>query len=95
MIAKYVNSTRVFSIDVNPVAVSLMQDNIRLNRVYGRVVPSLGDAKTIVERQLRGQADRILMPLPARALSICQWLFHSKTVRWLDSRLHFRARGDD
>ena len=67
VIAKYVNSARVFSIDVNPVAVSLMQNNIRLNRVFGRVIPSLGDAKTIVERQLKGQADRILMPLPARA----------------------------
>ena len=68
VIAKHVNSARVFSIDVNPVAVHLMQDNIRVNRVYGRVIPSLGDAKTIVERQLRGQADRVLMPLPARSL---------------------------
>ncbi len=68
VIAKHVNSTRVFSIDVNPTAVNLMQENIRLNRVFGRVIPLLGDAKTIVERHLKGKADRVLMPLPAKAL---------------------------
>jgi len=68
MIAKNVNSARVFSIDVNPTAVNLMQDNVRLNRVYGRVIPLLGDAKTILERTLKGQADRVLMPLPEKAL---------------------------
>ena len=68
MIAKGVESARVFSIDLNPSAVALMQDNIRLNRVYGRVIPLLGDAKIIVEHQLRGQADRVLMPLPEKAL---------------------------
>jgi tRNA (guanine37-N1)-methyltransferase len=68
MIAKHVNSARVFSIDVNPAAVNLMQENIKLNRVYGRVIPLLGDAKTTVERQLKGQADRVLMPLPEKAL---------------------------
>jgi len=68
MIAKNVNSARVFSIDVNPTAVNLMQENVRLNRVYGRVIPLLGDAKTILERTLKGQADRVLMPLPEKAL---------------------------
>lgn len=68
IIAKHVKSARVFSIDLNPSAVALMQDNIRLNRVYGRVIPLIGDAKIIVEHQLRGQADRVLMPLPEKAL---------------------------
>ena len=68
VIAKHVNSARVFSIDVNPTAVNLMQENIRLNRVYGRVIPLLGDAKTTVERHLKGKADRVLMPLPEKAL---------------------------
>jgi tRNA (guanine37-N1)-methyltransferase len=67
IIAKHVNSARVFSIDVNPSAVGFMRENIRLNRVYGRVIPLLGDAKATVERQLRGQADRVLIPLPEKA----------------------------
>jgi tRNA (guanine37-N1)-methyltransferase len=50
IIAKRVESTRVFSIDLNPSAVTLMQENIRLNKVYGRVIPLLGGSKIIVER---------------------------------------------
>jgi tRNA (guanine37-N1)-methyltransferase len=68
IIAKQVNSARVLSIDVNPTAVDLMQENIKRNRVYGRVIPLLGDAKETVERQLKSQADRVLMPLPEKAL---------------------------
>ena len=67
VIAKVVKSARVFSIDVNPAAVNLMRENIRLNRVYRRVIPLLGDAKEIVQRQLKGEADRVLMPLPEKA----------------------------
>ncbi len=68
IIAKQSKAARVFSIDVNPVAVQLMQENIRLNRVYGKVIPLLGDSKAIVENQLMGCADRVLMPLPEKAL---------------------------
>ena len=45
-----------------------MVENIRLNRVYGRVHPMLGDSKQIVETQLKDTADRVLMPLPKKAL---------------------------
>ena len=68
MIAKHAETARVFSIDVNPTAIQYMRQNIRLNRVYGRVVPLLGDSKQIVEHGLRGVADRVLMPLPEKAL---------------------------
>jgi tRNA (guanine37-N1)-methyltransferase len=68
IIVKQANSARVFSIDINPTAIKLMHENIRLNKTYGQVIPLLGDAKTIIERQLKGQADRVLMPLPEKAL---------------------------
>ena len=68
LIANHVSNSKVYSIDVNPVAVQFMTDNIRLNRVYGKVIPLLGDSKTIIENQLRGLADRVLMPLPEKAL---------------------------
>jgi tRNA (guanine37-N1)-methyltransferase len=45
-----------------------MRDNIRLNRVDGRVIPLLGDSKTIIERRLCHAVDRVLMPLPEIAL---------------------------
>jgi tRNA (guanine37-N1)-methyltransferase len=68
VIAKHVKSAKVFSIDVNPSAVGFMREIIRLNRVYERVIPLLGDAKEIIESQLQGKADRVLMPLPEKAL---------------------------
>jgi tRNA (guanine37-N1)-methyltransferase len=67
VIAKHSQAAKVFSVDVNPVAVQFMHENVRLNRVYGRVVPLLGDAKEIIHNQLQRCADRVLMPLPEKA----------------------------
>jgi tRNA (guanine37-N1)-methyltransferase len=67
IIAKHVNSTKVYSIDVNPEAFRFMTKNIKLNRVYGKVTPILGDAKNVIENQLSRSADRVLMPLPEKA----------------------------
>ena len=67
VMAKHAGVEKVYSIDVNPEAVQLMRENVRLNRVYGRVVPMLGDAKEVVEKRLVHVADRVLMPLPAKA----------------------------
>lgn len=69
IIAKHVPSAKVYSIDINPNAFAFMKENIRLNRVFGQVVPMLGDAKNILESQLQGCADRVLMPLPEKALA--------------------------
>jgi tRNA (guanine37-N1)-methyltransferase len=68
IIAKTVPQTKVYSIDVNPTAIQYMQENVRLNRVYGKVHPLQGDAKDIIQAQLHGLADRVLMPLPEKAL---------------------------
>jgi len=68
IIAKHSGAAKVFSIDLNPAAVQFMQENVRLNRVYGRVAPLLGDAKEIINRKLQRVADRVLMPLPEKAL---------------------------
>lgn len=37
IIAKHSNPEKVYSIDVNPAAILCLQENIRLNRVYGKV----------------------------------------------------------
>ena len=68
LIAKTVSQTKVFSIDINPIAVQYLEENVRLNRVYGKVVPLLGDSKEIIEAKLLERADRVLMPLPEKAL---------------------------
>lgn len=67
IIAKRSNVEKVYSIDINPAAVQNMQENVRLNRVYGKVIPILGDAKDVIEKRLCHVADRVLMPLPEKA----------------------------
>jgi len=68
IMASHSEVERVYSIDVNPAAVKYMQENIRLNRVYAKVVPLQGDAREIIQKRLRHVADRIIMPLPEKAL---------------------------
>ncbi|MCX8181674.1 MAG: class I SAM-dependent methyltransferase family protein [Candidatus Methanomethyliaceae archaeon] len=60
-------SAKVFSIDINPNAISLLKENLRLNRLRGEVVPLCGDVRTIAP-QLKGIADRVIMNLPASSL---------------------------
>ncbi|MCW4018511.1 MAG: class I SAM-dependent methyltransferase family protein [Candidatus Bathyarchaeota archaeon] len=69
LIAKHVPSAKVYSIDINPEAFVFMQKNIQVNRVYGKVTPILGDAKKVIETSLQGWADRVLMPLPEKAVA--------------------------
>jgi tRNA (guanine37-N1)-methyltransferase len=69
IIARHAQTAKVFSIDANPVAVKFMEENIRRNRVYGKVVSLLGDAKASIEARLQRCADRVLMPLPEKAFA--------------------------
>jgi len=67
VIAKHSTAEKIYSIDINPVAVQNMQENVRLNRTYEKVIPILGDAKDVIEKRLHHLADRVLMPLPEKA----------------------------
>ncbi len=67
-IAKRTNNVKVYSIDINPAAIEFMIENIRLNGVFARVIPILGDARAVISDRLHGCADRVLMPLPEKAL---------------------------
>jgi len=68
LIAKKANPAKVYSIDINPAAILYMKENIRLNRVCDRVISLQGDAKEIINDRLKSVADRVLMPLPEKAL---------------------------
>jgi tRNA (guanine37-N1)-methyltransferase len=68
LIAKTHKNVKVYAIDLNPYAVELLQKNIRLNRVEGKVHPILGDAKQVVEEKLVAVADRVIMNLPEKAM---------------------------
>lgn len=64
LIAKHSDAEKVYSIDKNGAAVKYMRHNVRINKTGGTVVPVEGDAREVVEEHLRGEADRVLMPLP-------------------------------
>ena len=67
IIAKHSNAAKVFSVDINAVAVRYMRENVLLNKAFDKVFPIEGDARTIVENKLPNVADRVLMPLPEKA----------------------------
>lgn len=58
----------VYAIDLNPDAIEFLRKNISLNKVEGKVIPILGDARETVEKRLSGAADRVIMNLPGKAL---------------------------
>jgi len=89
VIAKHSNAAKIYSIDINPTAVQFMKENIRLNRVNGKVVPIEGDAKDVIRQKLSNIADRVLMPLPEKALEYLPYAISAlkSGVGWI----HFYA----
>jgi tRNA (guanine37-N1)-methyltransferase len=68
LIGKRRSQVKVYAIDVNPEAMKYLEENVRLNRVAGKVVPLLGDCRGIVRERLTGLADRVIMNLPEESL---------------------------
>jgi tRNA (guanine37-N1)-methyltransferase len=68
IIAKHSRAKKVYSVDINPDAVKYMQENIRINGTFGKIIPILGDSKDIAKNSLRHSVNRVLMPLPELAL---------------------------
>ncbi len=65
--AKHSRAAIIYSIDINPVAIRYMRENVLLNKMVDKVRPIEGDATTIIETTLKNAADRVLMPLPEKA----------------------------
>ncbi|MCH7902496.1 class I SAM-dependent methyltransferase family protein [archaeon] len=61
--AKRSKMEKAVAIELNPVAVKDMKENIKLNKVSDKVEPVLGDVKELVKKY-RGKFDRAVMPLP-------------------------------
>jgi tRNA (guanine37-N1)-methyltransferase len=66
-IAKAHKDVKVYAIDINPDAVELLKKNARLNRVENRVFAIIGDARQVVNEEIAGVADRVIMNLPETA----------------------------
>ena len=57
----------VYSIDINPIAARLCEQNIKSNKLVGNVISINGDALQIIQDQLQNKSDRTLMLLPERS----------------------------
>ena len=66
MIAKKKKCT-VYSIDINPIAAKLCEQNIISNKPTGNIISIKGDAAQIIQEQLENKSDRTLMLLPERS----------------------------
>ena len=69
LIAKRQPDSMIYSIDINPEAIRYLRENVFQNRVADRVVPILGDARTVVARDLQNVASRVVMNLPAESIN--------------------------
>ncbi|MFX1510663.1 MAG: class I SAM-dependent methyltransferase family protein [Promethearchaeota archaeon] len=63
------HKVQVYAIDINPQAIQCLQKSLEINRLVGKVIPIAGDARTIIDEQLKGKADRVIMNLPNYAFS--------------------------
>ncbi|MEM0233433.1 MAG: class I SAM-dependent methyltransferase family protein [Candidatus Nezhaarchaeales archaeon] len=61
-------SVLVHAIELNPIAYECLKKNIELNKVQGKVIPHLGDAREVIEKELIRKVDRVIMNLPGRSL---------------------------
>ena len=57
----------VYNIDINPDATKLCEQNIKINKLAGKVESITGDATKIIKESLSGKGDRVLMLLPERS----------------------------
>jgi tRNA (guanine37-N1)-methyltransferase len=68
LIGKRNPTVKVYSVDLNPDAVKLLNVNVKVNRVENNVYPILADAREISKTKLKQSADRVIMNLPETAI---------------------------
>ncbi|NHJ86247.1 MAG: class I SAM-dependent methyltransferase family protein [Asgard group archaeon] len=63
------NNVIIHAIDINPGAIELLNENIKLNKLIGKIIPYCGDCRKVVEEnKLENIADRVIMNLPGYAI---------------------------
>ena len=67
LLAAKKKSCTVYNIDINPIASRLCEENIKINKLKGRVISLNGASSKIIQDKLQEKADRVLMLLPERS----------------------------
>jgi tRNA (guanine37-N1)-methyltransferase len=68
MIARHASPSRIYSLDLNPIAARYHRTNNLINRVDDAIDVICGDANAVVSTSLVGRVHRALLPLPELAL---------------------------
>jgi len=58
---------KIYVIDINPEAVNLIKENIKINKIKGEIIPLCGNVRDFTEI-LKRKADRVIMNLPGEAI---------------------------
>ncbi len=61
VIAK-MKKVKVYAVELNPYAFSLMEENVRMNKLAGEIIPIQGDVRKVYKEL--PPCDRVVMPLP-------------------------------
>lgn len=78
---------RVYAIDINPEAIKYLNENLRLNKLRGEIVPICGDAREIINSKLQNTANRIIMNLPHNAIEFIDVAI--KALRDMKGIIHY------
>ncbi len=80
-------TAHITAIEINPEAVKLMEENVRINRLGFAITPFLGDVITLLPK-LNQAFDRIIMPYPERS-----WDFLDLAFKYANKNatIHFYA----
>ncbi len=86
LIAKTQPKTKIYAVELNPLAAQYLEKNIALNHVVGRVTPIIGDTRHVVQSRLLPKVNRVIMNLPETALSFietaCQCISESGVIHY-------------
>ena len=66
LIAQEQPTAKVWAVEINPQAVKLLEENVKLNKCEGKITSVLGDVRVTVPKSGK-KFDRIIMPLPKSA----------------------------
>ena len=69
LMAKQQPKSTVYSVDLNPAAITYLKENVFMNSVADRVIPICGDANLLARGELRGIANRVIMNLPSESVN--------------------------
>ena len=95
LIAKYRNPRIVHSIDINKYAIDYHLENNYLNKVEDKIILYRGDAAQMVEKYIVNKVDRVLMPLPEKALTYLEYALKAlKDTGYIHIYLHVKYSQD-